>query len=172
MEKKKLIGQGSFTNAYLMPNGKVLLISCCQIKECMAFGWFPDSPLFPILEPIGLDKEDFRRYEMEYYPHVSSLKNNLDPDQWQIYKDLRSLEITGRISKNDSLFEWHKQFDKLENEELRETMKGALDACSNYGTDIAFEISPRNVKVKNGKLILLDCFYQLTRLKKVHKSND
>jgi hypothetical protein len=163
---KKLIGRGSFTWAYLIPNEKVLLVSRCPIKECMSFGWFPESPLFPTLECLGwADKEDFKEYEMEYYPKVRSLKNNLDPDQYQIYKDLRALQLPfGILNKHDYFQEWHKLFDTLQNEELRDIMKEALDACSNYGSDIGFEISPRNVATKNGKLILLDCFYQITKL--------
>jgi hypothetical protein len=167
MKKGKLIGKGSFTYAYLREDGKVFLQSKCPIKECMAMGWFPDSNLFPQLERLGWSedrKEDFQDYRMDYYPKVKSLKNNLDKDQYQIYKDLRALSVP-YCDPQQSFFRWHEEFDKLENEELREVMKEALDACGNYGTTIGFEISPRNVAVENGKLILLDCFYDISKLR-------
>jgi hypothetical protein len=133
----------------------------------MAMGWFPDSPLFPDLERLGWSEDrgdDFQDFRMEYYPKVRSLKNNLDPDQYKIYKDLR--ELGGVASLNRHLFHsiWTKKFETLENEQLRETMLEALDACANYGSDIGFEISPRNVATKNRKLILLDCFFIVSKL--------
>lgn len=165
--KKKLIGRGSFTKAYLREDGKVLLVSRCPIKECMAMGWFPDSPLFPELERIGAEN-NHAQYLMEYLPRPRSLKQNLDPDQWQIYKDLKGLadSVTSSNRMHDYFSIWHKQFDKLEDPELRETMKDALDACANFGSDIGFEISPRNVSAKDGKLILLDCFFQFSMMKR------
>jgi len=54
---------------------------------------------------------------------------------------------------------WYKEFSKVTNITLRNSLQEAIDACANYGSDIKFEISPRNVAVKNGNLILLDCFF-------------
>lgn len=164
MKTIKLIGRGAFTRAYLMESGKVLLKSCDPIKECMSLGWFPESPLFPLVERV-----DIQVYEMEYYPRVSSLKKNLDPDQWEIYKALSNLNVGIPLRRADRYLAVHKAFDTLADEALRDTMKGALDACCNYGTDIGFEISPRNVATKEGKLILLDCFFSVVALEAVRK---
>ncbi|UZT50044.1 hypothetical protein [Enterobacter phage 01_vB_Eclo_IJM] len=46
----------------------------------------------------------------------------------------------------------------------------ALDACANFGSDIQFEISPRNVRAVNGKLILVDCFFLVSKLQEVRSS--
>jgi hypothetical protein len=46
-------------------------------------------------------------------------------------------------------------------------MLDALDACANYGNDVCFEISPRNVAVKNGKLVLMDCFFMADKLQEI-----
>jgi len=163
--KKKLIGQGAFTKAYLREDGQVLLISRDPIKECMALGFFPDSYMFPQIEIVKRLDEDYAEYLMDYLPRPSSLKQNLDADQWQIYKDLRALYMNGEIVlRNESLERWHNAFNTLKNEELREIMIEALDATANYGSDIGFEISPRNVTAQDGKLILLDCFYQISKL--------
>ncbi len=161
----KLIGKGAFTKCYKLNDTTVLLKSIDPIKECMTHGWFPDSELFPKVEFSSIDG----CYEMEFFPRVSSLKNNLDADQYQIYKDLRevfnNLETSINIRQGYSLI--YKGFEQLDNEELKEIMLEALDACSNCGSDVGFEISPRNVAVKNGKLILLDVFFMKSALNKV-----
>jgi hypothetical protein len=165
MEKGlKKIGQGEFTQAYLREaDGKVVLRSCCPIKECMAHADFP-APLFPKIKMVRVDDTDLNYYiyEMEYYPKVRSLKNNLDPDQYQIYKDLRNIDYVSCLNPHDLYSRYYEEFEKLENEDLREAMLDALNDCANFGSDIAFEISPRNVATKNGKLILLDCFLKAT----------
>lgn len=158
---RKLIGKGAFTKAYLVDN-HVELDSCCPIKECMAWGWFPDSPLFPKIEWI-----EHGKYRMKYYPHVSSLKQNLDPDQWEIYKTLRNFGYRSFANISEAMFEWIKIFETLENKELSATLIKAIEACGNYGTDVGFEISPRNVAVDNGKLILLDVFFSISTLRKI-----
>jgi hypothetical protein len=164
MKTVKLIGKGAFTRAYLMESGKVLIKTCDPIKECMAWGWFPESELFP-----KLDWVDLGVYEMEYYPRVKSLKGSLEPEQYEIYKSLRALGTLYRQNKHELHSAWHELFDTLEDEGLKEVMKEALDACGNYGSDISFEISPRNVAVKDGKLVLLDCFFSVSKLEEVRK---
>jgi len=152
----KLIGKGTHTKAYLRDDGKVQLHSNDPVKEVMALGWFPSCELFPIIELI-----DTGVYEMDYYPYHSSLKNNLEPEQWQLYQDLRHLYHSVVNTKNpqDMYAYLHNHFDKLLDKRIVLLLQEALLACSNYSTAIIFEISPRNVKVNNGKLILLDCFY-------------
>lgn len=161
----KLIGKGSFTKCYQLNDTTVLLKSEDPVKECMAYGWFPDSDLFPKVEFSSISGF----YEMEFYPRVKSLKNNLDDDQYQIYKDLRLAmsNIDFVLNIHDSYQKVYDAFDQLDNEELKEIMLEALDACTNCGSDVAFEISPRNVAVKNGKLILLDVFFMKSALNKV-----
>lgn len=163
MQGLQLIGKGSFTKAYLnVEDNRVYLDSNDPIKEVMALGWFPESSLFP---KITLEKTGY--YSMEYYPKVRSLKQNLDADQYAIYNLLRTFHcsFTGR-NKYDAYQFYYEAFGTIQDEELRETMQEALDACGNFGTDIGFEISPRNVATKEGKLILLDCFFNCTHLDK------
>ena len=169
MESLKLIGTGSFTKAYLRStDNKVILKSCCPIKECMSMGWFPTSRLFPKITRVEHEK-----YEMKYYPKVSSLKNNLDPDQYKIYLTLRNVQnrfmCTGLNNKHDSLSIYYKAFSKLENKRVSKAMCEAIEACGNYGSAIGFEISPRNVAVNNGKLVLLDVFYSISKLEQLRR---
>lgn len=160
---------GAFTVAYVDSGLKnVYLKSVCPIKDCMAHGWFPESDLFPTIEPITCTQGI---YKMEYFPRVKSLKEALDPDQWAIYQTLRAVkdEIRYTLNSHQNHEMITRAFNTIKCDELRETMQEALDACANYGTEIGFEISPRNVAVKNGKLILLDVFFNTKKLSEVDK---
>ena len=150
----KRIGKGSFTTAYLMDNDKVLLKSSDPIKECMAMGWFPNSHLFPKVKFGDVDNE----YIMNYYPKQTSLKNTLKPKHYAFYKELRRLWED--LPFNYDVYTLRTHFRYLTDKRKSAILIEALEACMNYGSDICFEISPRNVAVgKTGNLILLDCFY-------------
>lgn len=173
-----LIGKGTFTKAYLQPDNTVKLISCCPIKEIMALGWFPDSPLFPTLtknyeaiyhEGVYYDGA-YYEYHMEYYPRLDGgVRKNLDPDQYEIYKTLRLLDIEVGTVKDTGYHNVVKAFETLEDDTLRATMLDAATACANTTHDIVFEISPRNIAIKDGKLILLDVFFDKGMLKRLNK---
>jgi len=164
----KLIGKGAFTKAYLIENNKVRLISCDPIKECMSFGWFPKSRLFPKIERI--DSDEFSTYEMDFYPRVTSLKKELKPKEYEKYMELRNLEISYTFNNHENRDQLYKAFKTIKNRTLKNVLIQALDACGNYGQDICFEISPRNVRVKNGNLILMDCFFIKSELTEIRTS--
>lgn len=165
----KLIGKGSFTRAYLKDEKTIILKSCDPIKECMANGWFPESKLFPKIEQI-----DEETYQMEYLGKTPKSLKSLRPRQLRLYNALRKAFDGGFATlgtpSNQTFFAWHEIFDNLPSEFKREkeVLKEALDACGNYGTDISFEISPRNIRIKNGFLVLLDCFFVASKLKQVN----
>lgn len=164
----KLIGKGSFTKCYLLPCGsRVQLISRDPVKEAMAWGWFPESDLFP-----KLDYVDLGVYEMEYLEPARSIKQALMPEHWSLYKELRDLFLNknpaNNCSRPDDLYHlWYGVFEEQAEKyalgsfmfEAYQDIMMALDACANFGSDVVFEISPRNIRIKDGKLILLDCFF-------------
>ena len=168
----KFIGKGSFTKCFLMDCGKrVQLVTCDPIKEAMAWGWFPDSPLFPKLSFVSLGA-----YEMDYLPGSRGLKSELEPEQWELYKILRDCFLNNvKVTRGDDLYRaWYEAFEMYADsyaggyaESAFRDLIEALDACSNFGSDVAFEISPRNVRAVNGKLVLLDCFFLVSKLKEV-----
>lgn len=163
----KLIAKGAFTKCYLLPCGeRVRLVSVDPAKEFMALGWGSEDSMFPEVKRV-----DHGIYEMKYYPRVKSLKSALDADQWEFYKKLREIsEKCPRPIKDwDYIDALRAKFAELkEGEALNEHLDGLL----NYGCDIGFEVSPRNVAVENGKLILLDCFFFKGKLKEARaKSN-
>jgi len=165
MRGLKLIGRGSFTKAYQKDADTVLLKSVDPIKECMSLGWFPSSRLFPKIERI-----DNELYEMKYYKQTLSLKASLCDKHYKIYQTLRALKINNSPNIHDGFEDALKAFRTIKDYKLRIIMIEALEACSNYGSDIGFEISPRNVAAtKTGKLILLDCFFMKSKLLETRK---
>ena len=160
------IGKGLFSTAYLQEDNKtVILKSIDNVKECMALGWFPESKYFAKIERL----ED-NIYKMKYFKKVKSLKESLRPQQYEIYKELRKLDIVYTKNLHDRLNMWSAQFDTLKNETIKNALHKAIYACSNYGTCVSFEISPRNVAVtKTGGLILLDCFFMQDQANQVNK---
>lgn len=157
----KLIGKGAFTKAYLLDNGRVQLHSCCPIKECMAHGWFPESELFPKLTYV-----DVGVYEMDYLTRVTAPKRQLNEASYKLYK---ALQLVYAHPTTIDYFSIYKSLEKhLEGFKELEEILEALDACSNWGTDIGFEISPRNISVDDkGNLILADCFFHRPTLTEV-----
>lgn len=166
----KRIGKGAFSTVYRQTKKKVLIKSTDNVKECLSMGWMPDHAMFPTTERVGVsDCGEYQFYEQKYYPKVSSLKNNLSSFEWEFYKALRELFICKDFSPNPHTLhqEWHDAFDTLPGKfwRKRELLKEALDGLANYGSDICFEISPRNVAASGGKLVLLDCFFFKSQLK-------
>ncbi len=165
----KRIGRGLFTTCYRLDANTVMLKSSDPIKECMALGWFPVSEHFPLVTCVtdGI-------YKMQYFPKTASLKKNLDADQWQLYKHLKDLFNTFWLPNDRACrrLAWLKHFDNLPEQfsSTREALQEAIDAIGNYGEDVCFEISPRNVRACNGKLILLDCFFLYSAFIEKHES--
>ena len=156
----KVIGKGSFSTAYLQSDKKtVVLKSVDYVKECNAWGWFPKSRYLPKIEMI-----ERNLYKMEYYPKVTSLKNSLKPSQYALYLELRGLNIGYCKNPHNLADFWRKEFKTVKNKTVRNLLLEVVDSMANYGTQFQFEISPRNVAVKNGNLILLDCFFMQDQL--------
>lgn len=166
----KKLGQGSFTTAFLEDSGTVLLHSVDFVKECAGYGWTPEHRLFPEIERLEdvSPNNDLRAYRMEYFPRVKSLKSNLEPREWLLYQTLRKLSIVMGAGHDRHNFSqrWREEFQTLpdEFEDEKQGLLEMVDALANYGEDACFEISPRNVAVKEGKLILLDCFFLHSQL--------
>lgn len=168
--KKLLIGKGTFSKAYLTDQGYVELHSVDPVKECMALWGFGDSRLWPQIERIECQGNGWQVFKMPLYDKPKSLKNSLNPDDWEFYKALKAIPRAMNWEKDYELKgKWHRAFDKLRDKWAQhvEALDEALDSIANYGFDICFEISPRNVAVKDGNLILLDCFFLRSKLREV-----
>ncbi len=159
---KKLIGKGSFSKVYDNGDDTVTIISNCPTKECMSFGWGNDGRLFPQVERLDYLADGDSVFSMKKYNKVSSLKKSLCEKDYRFYKFLRNLP-----TYNKDYYDLHTMFSSFPTEYQEESQQllEMLDALTNYGSDMRFEISPRNVAVDGDQLVLLDCFFFLSKLK-------
>lgn len=165
--KLKLIGTGLFTRAYRKGNSNVVLIkSECYVKECLSFKWHRNhSGIFPTIDRTAINE-----YEMNFYPKVKSLKKSLRPDQWEIYKELCTV-FKDRLPYNKNYRDRGCRYTALIEEitkanlpvKVKNDIVSVVESIGNWGSDIGFEISPRNVAVDNGRLIMLDCFFMVSQ---------
>lgn len=171
-----LIGRGMFSTVYRKNAKTVLIKSVDPVKECMALGWFPPrSRMFPKTTRVAIlyDDQGTALYEQRYYPKVKSLKAALKPAEWEFYRELRdNVWRSCNVFGNDQfkiLVSLQALIKALPSKYARKkaALLGAVDALTNYGPDIRFEISPRNMAAHNGNLILLDCFFMTEKMKEV-----
>lgn len=157
------IGRGAFSSVYRKGTASTVLITSEDYtKECMSLGWFPDTPLFPNVERVEHDNQK-PTYKMKFYSKVKAPKKELNTRAYELYSLLRKMFCNYSYTKPNALYDyWVNAFSKLPAKFKREKQHilAALDALSNYGSDVCFEISPRNIaKTDSGRLVLLDCFY-------------
>ena len=168
-----LIGRGMFSTVYRKNAKTVLIKSVDPVKECMAMGWFPSSRMFPKTTRVAIldDDQGTALYEQRYYPKVKSVKAALKPAEWEFYQELRSMQnnINHFLDDYKALDSLQSLIKALPSKYARKkaALLGAIDALTNYGPDIRFEVSPRNVAAHNGNLILLDCFFMAEKAKEV-----
>lgn len=165
----KRIGKGSFSSVYRQSKNKVLIISTDPAKECMSLGWFPDSRLFPKVIRLSINDDGTQTYTMKYYDRITAPKKQLNERSFKLYQALRRVFADFYTPENiDDLYsEWIDAFRELPNEfkTARNALIEAVEAMTNYGPDICFEISPRNIAAtKAGNLVLLDCFFIQSKL--------
>lgn len=158
----KLIGKGKFTKVYKFTSRQVILKSTDPVKEAMALGFFPKSNLFPNIQFFDSMKYNDFQYIAYYDKDLkeTSVFPKLNAYYKNMYRELRKMEFS--IGKKD----FYIAIDSLKGIKKYhlEALKKAFEAITNYvdEEDIKFEISPRNVSTRNGRLILNDCFYVTT----------
>ena len=165
------IKRGSFSKVFIHDDCNIVdIVTQCYAKECMSLGWFPDHPLFPKVlhsEKEGID------YHMKKYD-VKFKKGNLNADQWVIYKVIRNiaqqfqaLSYAERTScRLVDILEAHRN---ALGDDITDVIIDAAHAMANYGHHIGFEVSPRSCATDDGKLVLLDCFFNPEQLARVQK---
>lgn len=161
---KKLLGKGLFSKVYDNGDDTVTIVSCDSAKECMAL--FPvDSSRFPTVTRVECD--EYSTYTMKKYDKVKGIQTKVNYYDWSLFKWLRD-NLNKTIGYNaivDALeFDMPNEFD-----EDREVLLDMVDHMANYGDDISFEISPRNVAIDNGRLVFLDVFFFADHASKLHR---
>lgn len=162
----KQIGKGSFSTVYQKNSNTVLIKSDDYVKECLSFNWHNKSKYIP-----NITKIDRGLYKMKLYPKCTKPKQQLNTKAYDTYLTLKKLFNNIVISNKYNAYDiWYKTFSNLKDNTLKNCLLNILDSLSNYGSDIYFEISPRNISfTKSGNLILLDCFFFKTQLDKKNK---
>ena len=167
--------RGAFSKVFRLVDGTVKIFSSDPVKECMALWGFGESALWPEIERTDRLEDGTNVFIMPLYDQPRSLKSALMEDDYKIYLALRKASKCLFLGRNpyDAPQHWHKTFenDLQAFPEVMQAMHDAIDSLQNYGHDIRFEISPRNVAVKNGRLILLDCFFFASALANTKKGN-
>ena len=170
----KQIGKGSFTKAFLNQDGECILHTIDPVKVAMAEDLFvPSHRMFPNMEILEhCFDDDYYVMKTNYLPRPKSIKKNVTPRQWRFYRALLDVYAVSRYrfschhKRTEGLYQAFKSMPnefKAEKEALLEM----VDGLRNYCEAVAFEISPRNVTVRSGKLVLLDCFFDPFALCKV-----
>ena len=171
MKGFKLIGTGLFSNVYSNDTlDYVIITKNDYIKEAIAVNWFPESRYFPKIEELKVDNEYF--WKMKKYNKTKKVKGLLNDDDYKFYQELRKIFKNKPIIKNeyDSFNVLYTLFSESSlTDDQKELMLNALSACSNYGSDVDFEISPRNIFIDSGRLILADCFYIISQAEEIRK---
>lgn len=165
-ENKPLkIKKGLFSTAFIFRD-KVIIETKDQLKECLAYEYFPDSIHIPTVSfsKLETNKPEHTVYEMPLYQTARSVRSLICVEDYNnLYLPLRELFLNCGYSRN--AYNWQDDFIIAANNsklsaEYKELIIGCYEACMNYSHRIRFEISPRNVAANNDKrLILLDCFY-------------
>jgi len=163
----KCIGRGAFSTVYRKNRSTVLIKSNDPVKECMSLGWFPSSRLFPKIERIAIcEDEESSIYEQKHFDKVRKVKGNLSQYEYEFYCCLRKL--TPEQCSYESFYNTEDMFREIPNKfhHKKTALCAAVDALTNYGSDIRFEISPHNIAIASSKLVLLDCFFFSSVLRK------
>ncbi|NLA08587.1 MAG: hypothetical protein GX873_02780 [Parcubacteria group bacterium] len=171
MKGLKLIGKGLFSKVYSTDDLDYVIINKNDyIKEAMAFDWFPDSRYFPKIDEIKINDDYY--WKMKKYNKTKKIKGLLNDQDYKFYQELRKIFKTKPIIKNkdDSYSVLYKLFSESSLlADQKELMLDALSACSNYGSDVGFEISPRNIFIESGRLILADCFFIISQVEEIRR---
>ena len=167
LSKTNILGKGEFSTVYDL-GSEVGIISRDPIKG--AYSDNHEISLFPELEYIEAVDHIFRAYKMEKMEKVTAPKKQLSAPDYKIYKTLRDLmqDCAGQLPRNifDLYSFWYKKFNTIQDENLRDIMLEMIDHLADYTECMSFEISPRNIAIKNGKLVLLDVFFCVRELRK------
>jgi len=165
---KKLIGKGFFTRCYDTQDGRVELHTFCNIKPAYAEWGVGDGRLFPVMEKIDTR---YDRYDnaisvltCKKFPKVSSLKSALKPAHYALYRTLKSIAY-----RNVSTHDFYRAVkdSKSIHHAYKTDILTAIDDIHNYASFVGVEISPRNVAVDGGRLVLLDIFFDRDQVKAI-----
>lgn len=162
-----VLGEGSWTRAWKMDNGMVLLRSRCKVKKAISQGLFPDSPLFPDIMEVWHDAErEVTWYTMELLEPGTPTKEekfekSLSTESkitWNLLMPLDDFRYNSGMEMSRIDF-WVNKFTNNLPNALGNLMVSVLRACDTDKTgNVGFEMPIHNIACKDGQLVLFDCF--------------
>lgn len=173
----KQIGKGAFSTAYAIGND-IFIDSCDPAKECMALGWFPNHPMFPKVERLEItDRGGI--YKMPRYEKLWGNTSQLTKSEvkflkelraaWEHFRGLRCKHWNDRGRDNNSYEYAIAAAKHISSRTKRAAFIEAVEAMTNYGSDVGFECPNANLAIKGGRLILLDCFFMVSKLEETRR---
>ena len=165
----KLIGKGAFSKVYDNGDNTVTIKTKDWAKEALAL-WV-DNDRFPKVE--RLDYDEISTYKMKKFDKVKAIKRDLNDYDYALYTYLRKNVCASNLGWGES-HDYSTLYEAFSNmpegfKEDAQKLIDALDEMSNYGQDVSFEISPRNVFIENGRLIFADVFFFQSQLAEVRE---
>ena len=153
-----LVGKGSFTKVYRKSKTKVLIKTIDVVKEAMAENSvFQKSSLFPTLRYQGSSGK-YKLYEGTYYKPVKSILMNVPDRDWELYQILQNISWSYGGTYETLYSRFEKRIPGKFWRQKKVLLK-SLETLKDYTDAVGFEISPRNLAVHRGRLVLLDCFF-------------
>lgn len=146
------IGRGSYTNAYSKDATTVLLSSCCECKELMAEGKFPNSRYIPKLKKVGVAPHGLSVYEQTKYNDIRDPEGQLIKRDRKIYYKMRELNMSPYpVPKSIRKSNLPPDIKKV----LMKTYRILWKSC---GYEPILDTHSGNMLEHNGRLILSDCW--------------
>lgn len=164
----KKIGQGAFSKVYALNDKKVLIDTVCSAKLCLEDSYIEVKGVFPVLKRVWSNEVD-NLFSCKRYEKVLAPKQVLKPEYYEVYKELRELQNTISYVNKTNYDVLETAFNTIKNRKYKKALLDMLVSLSGWGYDMRFEISPRNIAVNKGRLILLDVFYFHNELMEVRK---
>lgn len=160
----KLIGSGSWSKAYRLPNSDfVTIVTNDYAKEALDL-YTPCNIHLPAIEQVDSYTNrmgnDMKVYRMPFYERLKMTQL-----ERQDAKDLRTIRKTF-IAETGSIHyysDYNVLADIVDSMDIQETMKEGLNSLlsglANYSYRMGLEFYPRNLKMQNHRLILLDVIF-------------
>lgn len=165
MATSKILGKGTFSVCRDNQDGTVTLTSVCPCKFNLFYVSELQSSRFPKVKHMDTESRgNFKitKYVMKKYDKLKSVKSNLLPAEYAFYKELKKIEQDYHKSLDFRLINLEYLINKsnLHYKRKKLLIDSAYAAVGgNRVAKLGFEIAKRNLAVANGKLILLDVFF-------------
>ena len=157
------IGSGSWSSCFVQQDGTVVIKSKDFCKKLMSKEGWPKHRTWPKLKCIRLETDtEEPLYQMERLEIISKcsevyIKSNLSKRQYRWYKVLQEIDMLGGSIERQKTTLTQK-IPKEFHREMKRIFE-ALEYIWSLEGEANFECQDFNLAIKDGYVVLLDCFY-------------